>query len=108
MTILDTEIGLQSTMGNQQLLDRLLIKFRDNHSSFIDNFKLSLQQNDLETATRSAHSLKSNAGQLGAMSVFEAAKALESSCRQGRTELSTELNALETELNAVLEQLEAL
>jgi len=33
---------------------------------------------------------------------------LESSCRQGRTELSTELNALETELNAVLEQLEAL
>ena len=69
--------------GNEQLYRRLLARFRDHEADFAARFGAARAANDMLTATRLAHDLKSASGTLGATAVREAADALEYACANG-------------------------
>ncbi|KZN45292.1 Hpt domain-containing protein [Pseudoalteromonas luteoviolacea] len=57
--------------------------------------------NDLEAATRNAHSLKSNAAQFGAMSLADVARTIEMSLVENNVELAkTQVSVLCSEVDA--------
>ena len=75
---IDTATGLNNTQGNTKLYRKLLVMFRDNQSDFEAAFHQAQSDEDPHAATRAAHSLNGVAGTIGAKSVQEAARALES------------------------------
>jgi len=104
---IDREIGLKSTMGNEQLLERLLKKFTVSYADFPNDFNEAQQQGQ-EESTRMAHSLKSNAGSLGAMGVHDKAMELEMACKENAANIQECADAVQSELLIVLESLKAL
>jgi len=107
---IDTAAGLQVTQGNIKLYQRLLVKFRDSQSDFIEKFKLSQGDDDLKTAERCAHSLRGSAGNIGAIKVAKVAAKLEIACSDNATETFIEilLEEVSIYLSVVLESLSAL
>lgn len=78
----DIERGLATTQNNKALYLRLLHRFSESNQSFSSEFNNAVERNDDETAIRLAHTLKSTAGNIGAMSVYELAKQLETALNQ--------------------------
>ncbi|MBF0280435.1 MAG: transporter substrate-binding domain-containing protein [SAR324 cluster bacterium] len=112
---IDVAKGLAITQGNQKLYRRLLIKFRDNQRDFESHFlRLAFNEEysdeDPEAATRSAHTLKGVAGNIGAHGVQQAAKELESACKDGKEpeQIRSLLDQVQKELNSVMPGLELL
>ncbi len=104
---IDLETGLKSTMGNASLLHRLLAKFADSYASFSEDFSQAQQQGSEET-TRLAHSLKSNAGSLGALELQARAQELEAACKNKQSDIPQRLDAVISELGTVLTSLQSL
>jgi two-component system, sensor histidine kinase and response regulator len=75
--------GLAATGGNQKLYARLLMKFRTSEGDFAARFVSALSDTDPKAAERLAHTLKGNAGNMGAVEVQSAADELELACRSG-------------------------
>jgi HPt (histidine-containing phosphotransfer) domain-containing protein len=94
-------------MGDTALYRRLLGMFLEEHQSFPAPFVSALAANDLPTARRLAHNLKSLAATLGAHGVEGAAAALEQACAtEGpRPQLPPLLDDVATQLLPVLEGL---
>jgi signal transduction histidine kinase/CheY-like chemotaxis protein len=80
---IDMPAGLATCMGDPALYRRLLLKFRDSQAGFGAAFASALADADPTAATRSAHTLKGMAGNIGARAVQAAAQALETACGQG-------------------------
>jgi signal transduction histidine kinase/CheY-like chemotaxis protein len=80
---IDTVAGLAVCNGNAALYQRLLRKFRDQQQDFGERFETALASagTDAQAATRAAHTLKGNAGNIGARGVEKAAARLEDDCR---------------------------
>jgi HPt (histidine-containing phosphotransfer) domain-containing protein len=97
---IDSRAGLNTTMNNEKLYTRLLLKFRDSQRRFETQFRQALAAADPEVPTRLAHTLKGNAGSIGARGVQLAAAELEQACLDGKT--ATQLDAL---LSRVLQQM---
>jgi len=74
---IDTKAGLATTMDNEKLYTRLLIKFRDSQGDFAKLFAAARQDPDASAAARAAHTLKGTAGNIGAKGVQAAAAELE-------------------------------
>jgi len=98
---IDVKAGLATTMNNQKLYTRMLIKFRDSQGSFSELFAAARQDSDPKAAERAAHTLKGTAGNIGARGVQAAAAELEQACNAGKN--AAEIDAL---LAAVLAELE--
>jgi PAS domain S-box-containing protein len=78
---IDVARGLATTMDNPALYRRLLVKFRDSQAHFDAQFAVARQdKTDPDAAQRLAHTLKGNAGNIGARGVHAAAEALERAC----------------------------
>lgn len=77
---LDIELGLGATMNNEDLYRRLLNKFYQGQKDFSEQFLAAQLDADANAATRCAHTLKGNAGNIGAKGVQLAAGALEEAC----------------------------
>ncbi|MBF0280434.1 MAG: PAS domain S-box protein [SAR324 cluster bacterium] len=111
---IDTIKGLAITQNNQKLYRKLLIKFRENQSDFEEQFLSAafsnIDKDDPEAATRCAHTLKGVAGNIGALAVQEAAKALEAACHQKEDpdRIKILLEKVVNELKPVITGLEAL
>jgi two-component system, sensor histidine kinase and response regulator len=104
---IDTARGLATTRGNTRLYKKLLTKYLNGQSSFSEDFKASLDGDDTQAPERLAHTLKGVSGNIGAKDVQEAAKNLESACKE---ELSVEallkpLAKVEDALTPVLDSL---
>ena len=69
--------GLSAVGKNEALYADLLGKFASRYATITEDITNSLQNNDLETAVRLAHTVKGIAANLGAESLAEAAGALE-------------------------------
>lgn len=82
---IDTIAGLAITQNNPRLYHKLLTKFRDSQCGFAEQFAAACVSDDPQAATRCAHTLKGVAGNIGAKSIEEAARQLESAC-QSRAE----------------------
>ena len=75
--------GLATCQENHKLYRKLLLKFNQSESDFIDQFHQAQRDDDPEAASRCAHSLKGVAGNIGATEVQSAAEALEHGCKGG-------------------------
>ncbi len=77
---IDVKAGMATTMDNEKLYTRLLVKFRDTQGQFADLFDAARQDPDATAAARTAHTLKGTAGNIGAKGVQTAAAELEQAC----------------------------
>ncbi|NTS76948.1 transporter substrate-binding domain-containing protein [Catenovulum sp. SM1970] len=99
---LDTEAGLRVCNGDNKLYQKLLDKFTANQTDFIKQYQQAIKL-DIDNAKRLAHSLKGNAGNIGAEALFElafeleqaSAREIEQSIRDGITDnLNSELKCV--------------
>ena len=77
--------GLKKVGGNRKLYRKLLNKFRRNYAG-VDMKSETLWMDDLETATRLAHTIKGLAGNIGAQELHLTAADLEAAIRKNQTE----------------------
>jgi CheY-like chemotaxis protein len=100
---ISVQSGLRKVGGNTKLYRKLLSKFRGNHSDVAHEIGNALDDDDPETATRLAHTVKGVAGNIGAQDLHLAAADLEAALRQAQTEnLSGLLEAFSESLDLVL------
>jgi signal transduction histidine kinase/DNA-binding response OmpR family regulator/HPt (histidine-containing phosphotransfer) domain-containing protein/tetratricopeptide (TPR) repeat protein len=79
---IDLRAGMATTLDNQSLYLRMLLKFRDSLAGFAEMFAKARTDADRSTAERCAHTLKGTAGNVGARRVQEAAGQLEQACKE--------------------------
>jgi PAS domain S-box-containing protein len=77
---IDVKAGMATTMNNEKLYTRLLIKFRDTQGDFANLFAQASIDPDPDAPARAAHTLKGTAGNIGAKGVQAAAGELEHAC----------------------------
>ncbi|KAA6187761.1 response regulator [Thiohalocapsa marina] len=80
---IDVRAGLATAAAREPLYTRLLARFYQTQRAFADDFGAARCTADADAATRLAHTLKGNAGNIGARGVQRAAAALEQACRAG-------------------------
>ncbi|SFF76129.1 PAS domain S-box-containing protein [Duganella sp. CF458] len=109
LPMVDVRAGLATSMGDQKLYRRLLVKFRDGQQDFSAMFVQALMGGDATAPERLAHTLKGVAGNIGARSVQAAALELEQACQQGaaREDLERLLAMVLVELDPLLAALRA-
>lgn len=73
---IDIHAGLEITMHDQKLYVRQLIKFRESQQNFATHFSQARSSKDAQAATRTAHTHKGTAGNIGAHDVQSAAAKL--------------------------------
>lgn len=83
---IDIQVGLSTTMNNEDLYRRLLNKFYKGQKDFANEFLAAQLSVDSNSAMRHAHTLKGNAGNIGAKQVQVAAEALEEACKNRATQ----------------------
>ncbi|SIQ81789.1 PAS domain S-box-containing protein [Aromatoleum tolulyticum] len=107
---IDVAAGLATTMDNYKLYRRMLTRFRDTQSRFAEQFTAAQSDPDPDAPLRAAHTLKGNAGNIGARGVQVAAEALEHACRDKlpMAQLTPLLDWTLAELAPVIEGLQQL
>ncbi|MDR1995467.1 response regulator [Azonexus sp.] len=90
---IDTQAGLATTMDNEKLYRKLLIKFRDSQRDFAAIFAAARTGQDSVAAERAAHTLKGCAGNIGAKAVQAAAAKLEQACKAAADDAIADLLA---------------
>jgi two-component system sensor histidine kinase/response regulator len=76
--------GLSRVSGNKQLYTKLLCKFKEGQQNAGDQIKAALQDGDVDTAARLAHTVKGVSGNLGADNLYKAAAELETAVKEGK------------------------
>ena len=91
-------------VGNDRVffLNQLARLLRDAATS-VEEARLALLAGDRETATRRMHSLKGNAGNLGALALMRAAAALEMAIKDQATDLETRIKGQTTDLETIIQ-----
>jgi signal transduction histidine kinase/DNA-binding response OmpR family regulator/HPt (histidine-containing phosphotransfer) domain-containing protein len=79
---IDLKKAMASTLGNPGILQRQLQLFHSNQAGFLERFAAASAGTDPAVAVRLAHTLKGNAGTIGAYEVQKLAGLLEESCRE--------------------------
>lgn len=69
--------ALERVAGNKSILIKLLGLFQQQQQNFVDEFADSIEQGDMETTIRLAHTLKGSAANSGAMTLSSIASDLE-------------------------------
>jgi CheY-like chemotaxis protein len=106
---IDVSSGLETCMGNRQLLWSLLVRFRTEQRSFIDTFEKALLEDESDTMVHLAHSLKGASGTIGAKQLYKLSAALEKASSSPENEQSERIfHALSEELDRVLDGLDVL
>jgi HPt (histidine-containing phosphotransfer) domain-containing protein len=104
---IDTDNGLARTMGNSKLYIKLLRKMAESQNYFIREFKVALEREDWELATRLAHTLKGIAGNVGAETLANACAKLEQQANAHQTK-DVVIKVAETELKKVVQSINSL
>lgn len=104
---IDTEDGLARAQGSGSFYMKLLRRVGDGYRTFVDDFSTAIEAEAWEEAQRMAHSLKGVAGNIGAMDLQAACKALEMEARAHQITPAA-LGNVDTELKRVLASIEGL
>ncbi|MBF0193283.1 MAG: PAS domain S-box protein [Magnetococcales bacterium] len=105
---IDLSIGLKHLSGNKNLMEKLLCEFYKDYNDVLSQLRLSINK-DLQSAQRTAHTLKGVAGSIGAVSLQSSALNLELAIKENNTEqFESLLKHLENSLNPVLDGLKSL
>ena len=107
---IDVVAGMATTMDNEPLYRRQLIRFRESQAGFAGLFRSARTDADPTAATRAAHTLSGTAGSIGARDVQAAAAELERACGAGASaeHLDELLNRTLAVLKPVIDGLSAL
>jgi two-component system sensor histidine kinase/response regulator len=106
---IDVAEGLRRVGGNRKLYRKLLVEFFQDHRDDVRAIRKALDQEDLETAQRIAHTIKGVSGSIGAGDLFSAAEKLDAALKERQQDLYPELLArLEDALAPVMQELEVL
>jgi len=90
---------------NTELEKKIQTIFVNSYQHLFEDITKSLQEQDIALAHRHIHSLKSNAAQLGKVSLQHIAAEIECNLKDGKNLVTKEqLNSLENELTAVLNE----
>ncbi len=89
------EFALEQTAGDEELLDELMILFRDSSASDMEKLKAAVLQQDMDSVIAAAHSLKGASASLGIEGIRLLAMEIEE-------------NAREKTLNSAMEKVDAL
>jgi polar amino acid transport system substrate-binding protein len=105
----DTRAGLATCAGNPGLYRKLLLKFVDANTGFLQQFRRAQASEDKDAATRCAHTLKGVAANIGARDVSSAAAELESACRKGEAAevIDARVQSVQERLTLVLGSIES-
>ena len=79
----DLKAGLATTMNNPALYRKIAARFLKSQADFAVQFAQARRDSDTSAPMRLAHTLKGNAGNIGATQLLRAAGALETACAQG-------------------------
>ena len=103
-----TEEETKSAQAETELRIKLIKTFlRDNKTKFSEIVE-AIGSDDIKAAHRYAHTLKSNAGQLGKILLQQAAEDIERNLKNGENLVTQQqMSVLKTELNAALSELSA-
>ena len=106
---IDIAEGLRRVGGNRKLYRKLLVEFFQDHREDVHAIRKALDQDDLETAQRIAHTIKGVSGSIGAGDLHRDAESLDSALKEGQQDLYPELlSRLENTLAPVMQGLEVL
>lgn len=103
---IDAELGLARTL-TKPLYTRLLTRFLETHTSFIDECNAAIKQGDLVLANRLAHTLKGTAATLGMIELATSAGQLENALEEANVNITPILLSVEQDLTIVLNDLRA-
>jgi HPt (histidine-containing phosphotransfer) domain-containing protein len=84
---IDIEEGLRRVGGNRKLYRKLLVEFCQDHREDVHAIRKALDQDDLETAQRMAHTIKGVSGSIGAGDLHSEAESLDSALKEGQQDL---------------------
>jgi signal transduction histidine kinase/DNA-binding response OmpR family regulator len=102
----DAENKAESKQFDEKLKFLLMVNFVKDNKTMRSEIANAISTNNIKLAHRLTHTLKSNAGLLGQDILKKAALEVESFLKDGKNQVTLEaLNVLETELNAVLDEL---
>lgn len=94
-------------MGDKETYVEISHYFAAHLPESLSQLQNALDRGDLESATRLAHSMKSNCATVGAEHLRERCQALEKLCREGDLPMARELfSSLEQHLLAIRQRLE--
>jgi HPt (histidine-containing phosphotransfer) domain-containing protein len=97
---------LEITGGDRAFVDELVDTFVDDARAQIAALRSAREAGDIDALVRPAHSLKSNAANVGATLLGDLCRALEADARAGDVpDLAARISAVETESDAVREAL---
>jgi len=109
LPMLDQKAGLARMQGDQHLYRKMLLRFTQSQSSFVEHFGAAITGHDFATAQRLAHTLKGTAGTIGATELQRASQALEEACTSTDEALrGARFVLVEQQLNTVLHALQPL
>lgn len=101
----DKDFALEQAADDVELLEELLIIFKDSFKADFDQIEDGLKSNSPEQISGAAHSIKGAAASLGIQGVNEVAQAIEEDSRGGNLDVTREKLPL---LLALLEELQKL
>ncbi|MBF0126836.1 MAG: response regulator [Magnetococcales bacterium] len=78
---LDIPSGMERVMGNMELYRELVLDFLKDHGNDVEKIQKAMDSNHQDVAVRLVHSIKGTAGNISALPVQAAAKALENALR---------------------------
>ncbi|MDD2465869.1 MAG: Hpt domain-containing protein [Desulfobulbus sp.] len=97
--------ALEQTAGDEELLEELLVLFKDSAASDLEQLRQAITADDAAGVVRAAHSLKGASASLGIEGIRTLATAMETDAREGAT---TVAQAKIEEMSALLEQVQTL
>ncbi|MEY4719929.1 MAG: hypothetical protein RL563_2547, partial [Pseudomonadota bacterium] len=105
---INMQSALRAMEGNMKMYQKFLVRFSKTQRDFGEAFLKALQQEDWESATRLAHTMKGLAGTIGAKALQESADKLEiaSGKQQDTSELQISFQDTQGNLTVVLASLD--
>ncbi len=103
---IDLETALHRFVNNWDVLKRTMLSFANSHIDDVEKIKNALTEDDIETATRIAHSLKGSGGNIGATALSKISAEIESLFKKNiLNEAIEKLPLLEKNLKQVCDEL---
>jgi HPt (histidine-containing phosphotransfer) domain-containing protein len=95
-------------ISGDDFINELIDAFLDDAPGMLNNMKTALEQKDVESFRRNAHSMKSNANTFGATELGTLAKELELMAKENNLEIGNRLNVLNEAYGKVAEELKGM